>query len=269
MEIKYRTWHKAVAPKPLKLQIPGWAGVFNQHSNGDESQPWHCLPFIEASTYGLELIYPFESDCCVYLKDNKVIFDGDFSKEQKECSNVQLPPFMNFTENHFGMTSALDIKVPEGYVLRTECHPRFYTDITNTVPCCLPGHIQTEWWPKIFFVVFKNPTPGQTIVFKKGEPYGQILIVPRKTHYEIKEMTRSEILQRNLVDNKIEKHCKKFAKTWQDNSGQIFDDKYKVLSSVFLKKGEITSFLDDFEKATKTLKKIRGKLFIKRKNESI
>ena len=48
---------------------------------------------------------------------------------------VHLPPFACFADGHFGMTSCLDIQVPDGYVLRMESHPRFYTDTTNTVPC--------------------------------------------------------------------------------------------------------------------------------------
>jgi hypothetical protein len=271
LEIKYRTWFKGIPPRPIKLQIPGWAGEPNAHSNGDKPQPWHCPPFVDGATYGLELCYPFESECRVSMVDGKIVFDGDFSEEQKECP-VSLPPFLSFAPSHFGMTSSLDIKVPSGYILRTECHPRYYTDDAYTVPCCLPGHIQTEWWPKIFFVVFKNPMPGQTIIFKKGEPYAQVLIIPKKIGYDIKEMTISESMQREEINEKISKHCKKFVKNdWKDNLGQNFDDKYKVLSSVFKKNGEkgIQDLIESVTSKIKTKSKsFIGKLVLK-KNESI
>jgi hypothetical protein len=270
LEIKYRTWRKGIPPRPIKLQIPGWAGEPNGHTNGDRPQPWHCPPFVEGSTYGLELCYPFKSECHVSLVNGEIKFDGDFIEEQKECPDIPMPPFMSFAPGHFGMSSCLDIKVPSGYILRTEPHPRYYTDTTYTVPCCLPGHIQTEWWPKIFFVVFKNPMPGQTLIFKNGEPYGQALILPKKATYDIKEMTVGESTERGITDDKLNKYCKKFVNNdWKDHLGHNFDDKYKVLSAVFAKNGPqgVRDFLDSV--ANKTSKKKLGKFIMKRKDESI
>lgn len=272
LEVKYRTWYKGIPPRPIKLQIPGWAGEPNKHTDGDKPEPWHCPPFVDGSTYGLELCYSFDSECQVRIVNDKVMFLGDFSAEQAGCPGTPLPPFMNFAPGHFGMTSSLDIKVPSGYVLRTEPHPRYYTDTTNTVPCCLPGHIQTEWWPKIFFVVFKNPMPGQTLFFRKGEPYAQVLVVPKKVNYEIKAMSDSEALDRNALDEKLNKYCKKFVKNnWHDHKGNNFDDKYKILSAVFAKSGikGVREFLDSVAHGVEGKKKFRGRLVMRKKNEGV
>lgn len=266
LEVKYRSWYKGVAPKLIKLEVPGWAGKKCKHIDGDEPQPWFCPPFIEGATYGLELIYPFESDCYVTMDNGKINFKGDFYQEKIDQPNVNFPPFMAFSPGHFGMTSSLDIEVPSGYVLRTECHPRFYTDETHTVPCCIPAHLQTEWWPKIFFVVFKNPMPGQTIIFRKGEAYGQVLIIPRKVSYDIREMTNEEAAKRNLTDSKIQECSKNFVNnSWKDHIGHKFDDKYKVLSTVFSKKGKqgISDFLSQIDPFLKRKKKFKGRLIIK------
>lgn len=231
--IKYRNWHLGESPKPIKLEIPGWAGLKSRTS----AQPWQCQPFIDGNTYGLELLYPFSTECHVKLIDGKITFNGDFTEENKQVGGI-LPPFLSFAGNHFGMTSCLDIQVPEGYVLRLESHPRFYTDNTNTVPCVVPGHLQTYWWPKIFFVVFKYPILGQTYIFRKGEPYAQILIIPEKNKYEIKEMTEQEKLKRNLFNDKMVKYAKKYVKnSWTSDLGYTFDDKYKILSKIYAKFG--------------------------------
>ena len=268
IELKYRSWYQGQPPKPIKLQIPGWSGEANKHSDGDKPQPWHCPPFVDANTYGLELYYPFDTECHVTFENGKLNFFGDFTQEQEKIPNVQLPPFMSFAPGHFGMTSTLDIKVPEGYVLRTEPHPRFYTDETGTVPCCLPGHLQTDWWPRIFFVVFKNPFPGQTLVFRKNEPYGQILILPRKIAYDIKEMSNGEKSARSTADAKINSYAKKICKNdWHDHLGHNFDDKYKVLSSINAKNGcaGVSKFID----AIDTKKVFRGKLIKRTKDEGV
>ena len=72
----------------------------------------------------------------------------------------------------------LDLKVGKERAVRTEPHPRFYTDTTDTVLVAVPALLRTEWWPMISFVVFKSPAVGGTHIFRPGEPMLQILIVP-------------------------------------------------------------------------------------------
>lgn len=268
LEVKYRTWFKGIGPRPIRLDIPGWAGDSHGHSDGDRPQPWHCPPFVDGSTYGLELIYPFDTECHVRMVDGEIRYEGDFTEENKGCPGTPLPPFMSFAPGHFGMTSSLDIKVPTGYVLRLETHPRFYTDPTGTVPCALPGHLQTEWWPKIFFVVFKNPMPGQTIIFRKGEPYAQALIVPRCVSYDIREMTKAEATERAWIDSKIDKYYKSFVKNdWKDYKGYNFTDRYKLLASAYAKGGAkgVLDFLE--EVANGVVKDYKPKLVMRKKND--
>lgn len=237
IEVKYRTWYKGIPPQPIKLKIPGWAGDSHGHSDGDKPQPFHCPPFIDGSIYGLELIYPFDTECIVTNVNGRAFFQGDFEPERLD-SDRDWPPFKAFAPGHYGMTSSLDIEPPEGYVIRTECHPRYFTDTTYSTPCMLPGHIQGEWWPRIFFVVFKVPPPGLPHIFRKGEPYGQILIVPHKVSYNVKEMEYEEDRMRAKMDGVISSCRSQLAENiWVDNEGGEFDDKYKCLARVFQKGG--------------------------------
>lgn len=249
INITYRKWSSGIPPRPIKLEVPGWAGEHNKHTNGDAPQPWHCLPFVEGSTYGLELCYSFEGESRVSMKDGQLLFEGDCVVDNPDAPGKKMPLFMAFAPHHFGTTSCLDIHVPPGYVLRTEPHPRFYTDTTSSVPCCVPGHLQTQWWPMIFFLVFKNPMPGQTLVFKKGQPYAQVLVVPKKVGYDIQEMSQQEQEERRTIGNLIRQHSKQFVKNdWCDNTGGHFDDKYKILSAIYAKSGAdgVKEFLNSF-----------------------
>ena len=270
IRVKYRYWHQGKPPKPIRLQIPGWSGIDNQHTNGSKAQPWHCQPFVDGSTYGLELCYPFDTECHVQVRDGKLEFIGDFEEENKVTmlQNVKLPPFSSFAEGHFGMTSCLDLQVPDDMVLRIESHPRFYTDTTNTVPCVVPGHLQTSWWTKIFFVVFKNPVEGQKYIFRKGEPYAQILVLPKKCSYDVVEMTENEKFKRGTQDNIIVDFARNIAgNTWVSEAGHEFDDKYKKLSTVAAKNGcpYMTKHLEDIKNKPKV--SIKRKLLKKRKDE--
>lgn len=236
MKIKYRTWWKAIPPKTIKLEIPGWAGNDREHTNGAVAQPWHCLPFIEGSTYGLELIYPFDTETHVTNVNGEIKFEGDF-KDECVWSKEPTPPFSFFANGHYGFTSSLDMSWPEDHVLRLEPHPRFFTDTTGNCPIAVPGHLQS-WWCKIFFVVFKSPKPGETHIFRKDEPYAQVLIIPKKPTYEIEKMSEEEIVERCAIEKKIGELKHLIAKnTWTDDKGHQFDDKYKQLASVYNKYG--------------------------------
>jgi len=246
--VKYRSLDGGPPPRPIRLQIPGWSGKDKNHGDGAAAQPWHCPPFVEASTYGHELLYPYKSECIVRRVGGKVVFEGDFSEEgwmigengeyvtgDQEKKNT--PPMMCFADGHYGMSGNYDIEPPEGYVVRTEPHPRFYTDNTGTVPCLVPGHIQ-RWWSRIFFVVFKAPIEGETHIFRHGEPYGQILIVPQRNPSSFVPFSDEERMKRESMDRRIGEHGSKMAsKKWSDSNGLSFDDKYKVLSSAYAKGG--------------------------------
>lgn len=240
VEVRYRTWYKGLPPRPIKLQIPGWAGSNKKHCNGERPQPWHCPPFVDGSTYGLELIYPFDNECRVRRVGDEIVFDGDFKSEciAWDTSGEGKPPFLSFAPDHYGMTSALDIMPPEGYCFRLEPHPRFYTDRTGTCPIAAAGNIQ-RWWGRIFFVAFKSPLEGETHVFRKGEPYAHVLIIPNKPNIVVKQMTEEEAQQRAEQERKLGDYGDLIAKNnWRDHKGLPFNDKYKVLASAFSKDGE-------------------------------
>jgi hypothetical protein len=236
IDVLWRTRHKGLPPRPIKLEIPGWSGHDLDHGDGAAPQPWHCPPFVEGSTYGLELVYPFDTECSVSVRDGEIHFDGDFAGELHP--SMKDPPFKQFAPNHYGLTSSLDISVPDDMVVRVEAHPRFFTDTTGTCPCAVPGHIHTAFWPRIFFVVFKAPWPGQTHVFRKGEPYAQLLVLPRKAAYETKPMPEEQAAERERTSAILSECGEEIARHgWTDHMGRYFNDKYKVLQAAFLRRG--------------------------------
>lgn len=235
-QIKYRSWFKGIPPKKIKLQVPGWAGENHHHSG----QAWHCKPFIDGSVYGLELIYPFKTEVVVKTVNGELIFEDDFTEERNEAKHNWVRPFSHFAPHHFGFTSSLDIKTEPGFGIMILPHPRVYTDRTGTVPMPVAGFIESDWWARIFFVVFKSPLEGQKYVFRYGEPYAQILVLPKEVKYDIKKMTPEEENQRALQEKLITDNVKTIATNiWQTDAGETFDNKYKVLSKM-AKEGEIT-----------------------------
>jgi len=228
LELRYRTVVNGIPPRPIKLSVPGWAGESRAHGNGARPMPWHCQPFVDGSTYGLELLYPYRTECRVSCDESGIQFEGDFAEELAELQGMA-KPFDRFAPHHYGLASCLDLLPPPGYALRLEPHPRFFTDTTGTVPLAVPGHLQ-RYWPRPFFVVFKAPPAGSVHVFRPGEPFAQVLLVRSTVKYRITEMEPETAQERATQDSIIGAFRFLLAKhIWRADSGNWFDDVYKQL----------------------------------------
>ncbi len=215
-ELPWKTCSSSIINMPrLCLHVPfasssgGWAGPPVKMEDGSDPQPWHCLPFVEGSTYGLELVYPYENECHVVNDDGAIRFDWDYASEPG--GGVTGGEFVLFSpvraSKYYLFNTRLDIQTPPGYALRTEPHPRFFTDDTGTVPCSLIGHLQNEWYPRLTFVVFRAPMPGKRHIFRKGEPFVQLLFVPTRAPATTStQMTSEEAEQRRELEQAIQRN---------------------------------------------------------------
>jgi hypothetical protein len=240
--VKYRlAGEKAVAPQTIRMSIPGWVGEDQPRQNGSEPQLWHCPPFVEGATQGLELVYPYETECRVFNpgQGQDLIFEFDFQKEPgAKLDGTEFVGFHPKPSRYYLFKTQIDVQSPPGTVLRTQPHPRFYADDTGTVPLAVIGQVQTEWWPKKMFVVFKAPPPGERHVFRKGEPYAQIIFVPHRVQYEPVLMTPEEANEREQLDLAIMSAGSFIARTvWHNPGGEEFKDHYKVMGRAFVEGG--------------------------------
>jgi hypothetical protein len=178
MQVKYRSFTPGLNPRRTKLEVPGWGGERQPRKNGSMEQAWHCLPFSEGARYGIELFYPYQQEFRVSVSGGKLVLDGDFGPPPADHGG-EWPPFRAFGDLYYTYQLSLDLKVDEGWAIRTEPHPRFYTDPTDTTPVAVPALIR-RWWPMIHFLVFKSPPDGKTHVFRPGEPFVQMLVVPEE-----------------------------------------------------------------------------------------
>ena len=232
IRLKYRTYGKGLPPRPIRLELPGWAGDNSKMEDGSVPQPWHCNPFVEGATYGVELIYPYENECQVINDGGEVRIEWDYTREGD--AGLSGGEFIRFAPKHYLFNTSLDLQAPAGHVLRLEPHPRFFTDESGTVPIPIIGNLQTEWWPKLFFVAFKAPLPGQRHIFRKGLPYAQIIVVPHRAVYDIEPMTPDEAAERSTLESALVGAQTYIAEhRWHDHTGQTFNNKYKLLSRIF------------------------------------
>ena len=227
-KVKYRLNEPRLAPRRTRLEIPGWAGTRQPRVTGSREQVWHCVPFTEGAQYGIELFYPYDNELHVSTKDGKLVLQGDWG--EPPSPSVQWPPFRNFGDTFYTYQLLLDLKVPQGYAIRTEPHPRFYADPTDTVPIAVPALIR-NWWPMVFFCVFKSPPEGRTHVFRPGEPFAQIIVIPEEATFELEPMGEEEAAERELQSRRIyaSRSTLGASTEWISATDTVFDGTYRHL----------------------------------------
>ncbi|MBI1202092.1 MAG: hypothetical protein GC182_06230 [Rhodopseudomonas sp.] len=228
--VKYRLVNPGLKPRQTKLEMPGWGGTPAPRADGSPEQVWHCTPFSEGAQYGIEVFYPYANELRVSRGDAGLVFDGDFGP--KPDDDLQWPPFRAFGEHFYTYQLLLDLNAGPGWAVRSEPHPRFYTDTTGTVPIAVPALLRTEWWPMISFVVFKAPATGQTHIFRPGEPMMQLLVIPAEPSLQLAEMTLDEMADREMRSRRIHASRQTLGadSAWVSGSDIAFDGTYRFLS---------------------------------------
>lgn len=238
---RYRAEGKGLPPRPVRVSFPGWAGDAGKRmEHGSDPQPWHCRAFVQAAMYGLELLFPYENECRVVNDGGTPRIDWDYRNEPGAALRGDE---MGFNEprppQFYTFNTLLDIEAPPGHVLQTQPHPRFFTDATGTVPLPLIAQVQSEWYPRTLFAVFKIPPAGHQHVFRKGEPYMQVIFVPAGGKAAGAErMTAEAEAKRRWLETGIRLARSRIAhNVWLNPRGGQFDDHYKVLERTFATAG--------------------------------
>jgi hypothetical protein len=228
-DIKYRLINPGPRPRKTKLEMPGWAGKPAPRTDGSHEYAWHCAPFTEGAQYGIEVFYPYDNELHVSQKNGVLHFDGDFGEAPDD--DLQWPPFRKFGSDYYTHQLLLDLKVGKDWAVRTEPHPRFYTDTTGTVPIAVPALLRTEWWPMISFIVFKSPREGEVHIFRPGEPMLQILVLPVTCDINLVPMDEEEAAEREMRGRRIHATRPTLAadSAWTSDTDTVFDGTYRYL----------------------------------------
>lgn len=225
--VKYRLHGDRPPPEPVKVAVPGWAGASEPRADGSHEQPWHCTPFSESARYGLEVLYPYAPELRVSKHRGRVRLEADWGDPPEP--DMMWPPFRGFGAEFYSHQLSLDLEVPPGWAIRTEPHPRFYTDYRNETPLAVPALIRTEWWPMVFFCIFKAPPKGVTHVFRQGEPMLNIIIVPAEPDLDLQPMSEEEEAQREMRARRIAANRDALAEgsRWISRTNTVFDGTYR------------------------------------------
>ena len=158
-----------------------------------------------------------------------VKLDADWGPDPE--NGLNWPPFRPFGEAFYSYQSVIDLKVPAGWAVRTEPHPRFYAETSDTCPIAVPALIRTSWWPMIFFLIFKAPPEGVTHVFRKDEGFAQMIVIPAEPDLSLEPMGEEEAAERELQSRRIRDSRPTLAagSQWLSSTNTVFDGTYRHL----------------------------------------
>jgi hypothetical protein len=227
--LKYRLHGDRPPPQPIQMPIPGWGGAPQPRADGSHEQPWHCTPFSESARYGIEVLYPFEPELRVTKWRGRVRLEADWGPSPDPTT--MWPPFRTFGADFYSHQISLDLAPPPGWAIRTEPHPRYYTDPANETPLAVPALIRSEWWPMMYFCIFKAPPKGVTHVFRKGEPFLSVIALPAEPELELEPMSEEEAAQRELQSRRLAASRDALAEgsRWLSSTNTVFDGAYRHL----------------------------------------
>ena len=226
--LKYRQHGRRPPPQPIQMPIPGWAGEPQPRANGSHEQVWHCAPFSESARYGVEVVYPFDQELRVTTFRGRVRLEADWGEPPLD-DKLMWPPFRPFGEGFYSYQLVLDLQVDAGWAIRTEPHPRYYADASNTTPLAVPALIRSEWWPMVYFCIFKAPPKGVTHVFRKGEPFMSVVVVPAEPELELRAMTDDEAAEREMRSRRLfaSRDALADGSRWVSSTNTVFDGTYR------------------------------------------
>ena len=229
-QIRYRSHGGRPPPQVVRVRVPGWAGDPQPRADGSHEQPWHCMPFSESARYAIELTYPYAQELVVTSIDGAVRLDADWGEPPE--GEGAWPPFRPFGADYYSYQLSLDLAVPAGWAVRTEPHPRYFTDPSYETPLAVPALIRSDWWPMIFFAIFRAPPPGVRHVFRQGEPFMAFTVIPADPEIELVPMEAEDAAQRELRSRRLAASRDKLAEgtRWLSDTNTVFDGTYRNMA---------------------------------------
>ncbi len=83
----------------------------------------------------------------------------------------------------------------------------------------------------LFFCVFKSPAEGRTHIFRPGEPFAQVIVIPEEANFALEPMGEEEAAERELQSRRIHASRPTLAKSteWTSSTDTVFDGTYRHL----------------------------------------
>jgi hypothetical protein len=79
------------------------------------------------------------------------------------------------------------------------------------------------------FILFKSPAEGGVHIFRPGEPFAQVIVIPEEADFELVEMGEEEAAERDLRGRRIHESRETLGADtrWTSATDTVFDGTYR------------------------------------------
>ena len=188
--------------------------------------PFHCKPWLDGQSVGWTLFYGYLTSVTIEVGENCRIQVKNLSRLAQETNQPRI--IEQFADAHFGLGTGYTLHTPPGFV--SLLLPASQAPLGLEA---LIGVVETDWYPRQLFAVFRVPAPGQTITLDYRVPLLRVVVIPRHEQLEIKPLNEDEqtiLTQREAAYVAEEGET---ATRWLDDAGHTFTHLYKQWSSQY------------------------------------
>lgn len=187
------------------------------------AQPAHCKPWLDGHRVRVLVRFPFDASVVVRGHPNRPV-DFSITSGGGDVRPEHAAIVSTFSTTHFGVATEYTIRTESGVGLLILPPP------SDGAPQPVCGLVESWWYPKPLFVVFKAPGPGAVVTFRQGQPMctlAPVLCDPPS----IEAMTAEEAEATRAECERYERFSADHPELrWTSAEGQKFSSRYKVLS---------------------------------------
>lgn len=218
MTVKYARTERSFPPlTPLKAVVNDDERALRRLEH-PPALPSHCKPWVDANSFGAVVPFPYAYRLTVEGTEDlpRTRVEHAINARHRDVVGFFAPGYF---------TLALP------YYLRTE--PRIGLYVT-TLPSSdddrplVRGLIETWWYPKPLFLVFRRPQPGATVVFEYGDPLCVLLPVVCGPP-SVEEMSSDELAAVRDREAEYDEYLSDHPELrWTSAAGTGFSRRYRV-----------------------------------------
>ena len=186
--------------------------------------PYHCKPWVDGQTVGWTLFYGYLTSVDISGTNAGNIEVANLDQLVQETQQTDI--VSQFAKGHFGVGSGYTLVTPPGYSILILPSPQAPDGLE-----AITGLIESDWYPRQLFLVFKIPDAGNTIQLQHKTPLVRVVVVPRHEELSATPLSETESAQLEVKRQAYLADESTSDSRWQDANGHYFTHVYKQWSA--------------------------------------
>ncbi|MCA9938771.1 MAG: hypothetical protein KC418_09020 [Anaerolineales bacterium] len=190
-----------------------------------QAVPFHCKPWGDGQRVGWTLFYGYLTDVTISVSAADVLAVENLPMLARETNQPRI--IHQFAPDHFGIGSGYTLKTPPGFV-------SLLLPATDPPPGLemITGVIESDWYPRQTFLVFRLPQPDQPVHLTRGAPLARVVVIPRQDNLTAQPLSAAEMEDLAQVEQQYLAEAEDTASRWTAANGAQFTHLYRIWSAL-------------------------------------